>query len=182
VCIADWSSARAHDAEPAPYVVTSESWNYTAPELASGGEIDERADVFALGVIAYEMLADALPYENRAVATAADGSVQHVPMSLRCPELPRELTALIDRMLAYASWERPSSTDVHEELSAIIAQMSQASRASSTLRIRRPRWTPPLPFEDPMGMVMRHRASVHGATTDRLGPPSAVTERDEERD
>jgi hypothetical protein len=85
-------------------------------------------------------------------------------------------------MLAYASWERPSSTEVHEGLAAIVGQMSQATRTSPAMRIRRPRWTPPLPFEDPMGMVMRHRASVHSATTDRLGRDRAVTEPEGERD
>jgi len=161
VCIADWSSARAHDAERTPYVVTSESWYYTAPELAAGEDVDERADVFALGVIAYEMLAGAVPYENRPVATATDGSTQHVPMALRCPGIPRELTSLIDRSLAHRSWERPSSTEIHEGFASVVDQISQATRPAS-MRIRRPRWTPPLAFEDPMAMAQQGRA-----TTDR---------------
>ena len=161
VCIADWSSARAHDAARMAYAVTSESWHYTAPELAAGEDVDERADVFALGVIAYEMLTGAMPYEDRVAATAAGSSTRHLPMAMRCPGAPRELTALIDRALARASWERPSSTDVHEVLASIVVQMSRTTHPAP-MRIRRPRWTPPLAFEDPAMAALRSRT-----TTDR---------------
>src|SRR5262249_25721906 len=79
LCIADWSCARPHDAGPRRLVVTAESRAYTAPELAAGEPIDDRTDVFALGVIAYRMLTGAQPYEDRSVATAPDGATYHVP-------------------------------------------------------------------------------------------------------
>lgn len=164
VCIADWSTARAFDATRSPYVVTSESWHYTAPELAAGEDVDERTDVFALGVIAYEMLTGAVPYENRAGATGEVGSPQHVSLEMRCPDAPRELTTLVDQMLSYTSWERPSSTEVHEGLSEIVEMLAQATR-SSALRIRRPRWTPPVAFG--------------GAHLSALRAARAATEREE---
>ncbi|HWU86265.1 MAG TPA: serine/threonine-protein kinase [Kofleriaceae bacterium] len=160
VCITDWSTARAFDSERAPYVVTSESLHYTAPELAAGEDVDERTDVFALGVIAYEMLTGVVPYEHRLLATGA-GRCTHVPTALRCPDAPDELTALIDQMLVYAGWERPSSTEVHERLASIVERMARPARTAA-MRIRRPRWTPPVALQPLPVEAMYDRA-----TTDR---------------
>ncbi len=146
LCLADWSSARPHDAAPEPYAVTPGSRPYTAPELAAGELLDERTDVFALGVIAYQMLTGALPYEDRAVAAAPDGTTFHVPTALRCPDAAPELAALIDQMVAHARGERPGSAEAHDALSWIADQLARAAQIAP--RIRRPRWTPPLTFED----------------------------------
>ena len=50
------------------------TFNYMAPEQARGTDIDLRADLFAIGVLLYEMLAGQPPFKG---ATAADvvGSV-----------------------------------------------------------------------------------------------------------
>jgi len=122
LCITDWSAARTHDAqgihmwEPGPY---------TAPEVVRG-ELDDRADVFALGAIAYRAF----------TGTAPDGA----PISATAPHLPRSLTTLVDQMLAYDRWDRPSSAEVRAELAGVVAE------PPPDLRIRRPKWTPPLTF------------------------------------
>ena len=45
------------------------TFNYMAPEQARGSDVDARADLFALGVLLYEMLAGQPPFKG---ATAAD--------------------------------------------------------------------------------------------------------------
>ncbi len=91
-CIIDWSHARTHDT--ATQVPTG-SPAYRAPELASGA-FDGRADVFSLGVIAYEVLTRALPTMSAAQ---------------RCPGVPAGVTSLLDRMLDDAR-VRPTATEV----------------------------------------------------------------------
>ena len=146
LCLVDFRSARPHDAEPAPYPVTPEAWAYTAPELAAGEPFDDRTDVFALGVIAYQVLTGAAPYEDRAVATGPGGARFHIPAALRRPDAPRELTALVDQMVAYAREDRPRSAEAHEALASCADLLARAAQVMP--RIRRPRWTPPLAFEE----------------------------------
>ena len=142
VCITDWSDARAHDSTAAPHTPSAASWYYTAPEVANGDALDDRADVFSLGVIAYRLLTGVLPFEGL-IATAADGSTQHPPTEVRCTDAPRELTTMVDQMLAYDRWDRPSAGEVHQDLAWLCEALAIPTRG---LRIRRPRWTPSLDF------------------------------------
>ncbi len=147
ICIADWCDARAHDAAPGPYAPSAASWPYTSPELASGDPIDDRTDVFALGVIAYQILTGRLPFDGDCIATAADGSTQHVPTEVHAPDVPRELTGLVDSMLAYDRWDRPSMAEVHADLSWLADVLATPiARPPQIVRIRRPRWTPSMEF------------------------------------
>jgi serine/threonine-protein kinase len=119
MCVTEWSSARAHDAAG---VYSVEPTPYTAPELAIGDAVDDRADVFALGVVAYRTLTGVMPAK------------QHVLTEVYCPELPREITGLVDQMLSFDRWDRPSAAEVCAELAKPITH--------EVVRIRRPRWTP----------------------------------------
>jgi serine/threonine-protein kinase len=123
MCVTDWSAARPHDA--APLAAAPGAW--VAPELAAGDTIDDRADVYSLGLVAYRALA----------GVPATG----VALELACPELPRELTTLIDSMLAKDRWDRPSASEVRAELGFIAGTLA-TFRAPEAVRIRKPRWTP----------------------------------------
>ncbi|HEY6099086.1 MAG TPA: serine/threonine-protein kinase, partial [Anaeromyxobacter sp.] len=75
---------------------------YMAPEQAAGEPVDRRADVYAVGVLAYEMLTGELPI---AAATPIATLVAHQlrtpePPSRRRASIPPEVDALVLRALA----------------------------------------------------------------------------------
>lgn len=81
---------------------------YMAPEQVLGKAIDERTDIYSLGVILYEMLAGTAPFsgdDNVAVM------YQHVqggakPLHEQNPEISRTLSALVARMMAVEPEQR----------------------------------------------------------------------------
>jgi serine/threonine-protein kinase len=85
---------------------------YMAPEQAAGDDIDARADLYAWGMIAYELLAGRHPFANKTTAQqliAAQIAETPAPLLTVCPTLPPRVAALVDRTLAKRPDERPSS-------------------------------------------------------------------------
>ncbi len=76
---------------------------YMSPEQAAGERrIDERADIYALGVSGYEMLAGAPPFEGATAAALLAAHLTRTPKPLHevRPEVPRHVSAAIQRALA----------------------------------------------------------------------------------
>jgi serine/threonine-protein kinase len=139
LCIADWTDARVHDTSAPVHAVGP--IEYSAPELVKGDMIDDRVDVFSLGVIAYQTLTGTVP-------AVSEVRSQQVLTEVRCPEAPPPLTGLVDQMLAWDRFDRPSSAEVKAELTQLAADLAEPeSRAPGVVRIRKPRWTPSLSFE-----------------------------------
>lgn len=59
------------------------SVHYISPEQARGDEIDEKTDVYSVGVILYEMLSGKLPFESDSAVSVAIMQVQANPASLK---------------------------------------------------------------------------------------------------
>ena len=86
---------------------------YMAPEQITGGTIDSRTDQYALGLIAYEMLAGRLPFDSDEVIGLMFQQMSVVPAapSEHNPDLPDEVDAVILRMLSKSSTERFATTE-----------------------------------------------------------------------
>jgi len=103
--------------------------NYLAPELcAAEKDADERADLFALGVMLFEMLTGRLPYPAGSMTQTLHAHCHDWPSSLRdCPgDWPRPLRRLLRRLLARRPADRPSAYSATQDLVALeIATLRQ---------------------------------------------------------
>jgi tetratricopeptide (TPR) repeat protein/tRNA A-37 threonylcarbamoyl transferase component Bud32 len=76
---------------------------YMAPEQAAGDpDTDHRADIYALGIMAYEMLTGGLPFDAKTpqAMLAAHVSVTPPPVSQRRPDVPNAVEAIVMKCLA----------------------------------------------------------------------------------
>jgi serine/threonine protein kinase len=101
---------------------------YMAPEQIRGGPVDSRVDVFALGVVLYELLTGRRPFEG---ATPADvmSAILHqeaAPLSTLRPGVPPPLAWLVRRCLAKDPDRRVQTVrDVRNELEDLLRDMEQ---------------------------------------------------------
>lgn len=105
---------------------------YMAPEQARGGStVDHRADLYALGVVAYEALSGERPFRSgvaQALVAAHPDEVP-VPLGSRRPDVPPALAAMVMRMLETDPAARPqSASEVVTALDAPRATLDAARR------------------------------------------------------
>ncbi len=97
-----------------------------APEQARGETVDDRADVFSLGVVLWELLTgERLFWRGNTIATLR-ALVDEPIASLaeRKPELPPTLHALVGRMLDRDRRRRPSAAEVEATLRARVDSLT----------------------------------------------------------
>ncbi|HWP36697.1 MAG TPA: protein kinase [Gemmatimonadales bacterium] len=75
---------------------------FMSPEQASGEAVDERSDIYSLGVVAYYMLTGRLPFEGETIAAVLGKHITQPapPLASVAPEVPRHLAQAVDRCLA----------------------------------------------------------------------------------
>jgi len=86
---------------------------YMAPERIDNRPVDERADLFGLGVVLYELLADRLPFAGTSMMAMLASIVHGMPPSLRsvAPEVPADVSALVMQLIAHDPADRPASAE-----------------------------------------------------------------------
>ncbi len=102
---------------------------YMAPEQVMGHDVDKRADIYAMGVLCFEMLTGRLPYVGSNRMEVAYATVNTpIPSAVKInPNLPDELDVLLAKVLAKDPAARPQSV---KELLAQMARLPQ--RRTST--------------------------------------------------
>jgi hypothetical protein len=106
---------------------------YMAPEQIEGREVDARTDIFALGVILYEMISGRRPFfaDSRASLMAAVVAAEPPPLSSLQPRIPDSLERLVRRCLAKDPDDRWQTA---RDLAAELRWIADASPAMASGR------------------------------------------------
>lgn len=81
------------------------SVHYFSPEQASGGPVDERTDIYSLGVVMYEMMTGVVPFEGE---TAISVALQHVQDDIPLPtKYNRRIPRLVEQCILKAMAKNP---------------------------------------------------------------------------
>ena len=97
---------------------------YMAPEQALATDVGPPADLYAVGVLAYEMFSGNVPFHGSDVPMAI--MLQHLnepvpPLGARRPDLDPGVCAWVERMLAKAPEDRPrSAAEACDELDELV--------------------------------------------------------------
>ena len=161
---------------------------YMAPELAKGATADPRTEVYAFGILAYQVMAGRVPFDDLDSFRVLLRHTNEAPRRLGtlAPDVPDTVLAVVERCLAKNAEQRYQTMRELEHALSSIGPQGEAVEPST-----RP---PPAvaPNRDPVDLsevVTKPRATaVLGAgpvgeplpATDLLAPPSPDDDPDEE--
>jgi len=106
---------------------------YMAPEQVEAGKLTPALDVYALGIVFYEMLTGKLPFTGKTPLELALARLERPPVPIRehLPEIDEKWEAVIDRCLQ----RKPE--DRYPDAGAVIAHLDAMDRAVEHRKVRR---------------------------------------------
>jgi eukaryotic-like serine/threonine-protein kinase len=175
VKVTDFGIARAGTSQMTETGSIVGTAQYLSPEQARGGEVDQRSDLYSLGVVLYELLTGKTPFEGDTpveIAMKHLSNTPQTPSELR-PDIPPELDMVILRALAKDPDERYQSADEMEgDLDRVArgAPVAAATVDAATQVLSRPATT----------AAVAATAATMIAPPTRVPPPPIVEEELEE--
>ena len=178
VTVLDFGIAKISDPGPGEGTLTQAGLvcgtpQYMSPEQARGRPLDPRSDLYAMGVMLYQMASARLPFE---ADTPVGYLTKHIteppaPLRERCPDLavsPR-LEALVGRALSKEPAGRPPSADAFR--AELLACLRPAGAAPDPAREDRPpARRSPLPWVAGLAALAAAGGLVAWAVTARRAP------------
>ena len=136
--------------------------HYMSPEQVSGAPVDGRSDLYALGVVAYQVLSGRLPFEGlpAMAVLVAHATRPAPPLSTVAPDVPAALAEVVDRCLAKAPEARYATGEALAD-----ALVDALERAAADDPARTDRGDLPLPpglparLDDAQAAAIWHRAA-----------------------
>jgi serine/threonine protein kinase/Tfp pilus assembly protein PilF len=116
---------------------------YMSPEQARGDEVDQRTDIWSLGVVLYEMLTGELPFKGDHEAALLYSIVNEKPRALSAlrPDLPAPLASLVSKTLQKdRALRHQTAGELIADLQRLAVPAPQLSRAEKSIAV--------LPFEN----------------------------------
>jgi serine/threonine-protein kinase len=167
--ILDWGIAKviAEHAKSTRHTIDGQligTPQYLSPEQARGGELTEKTDVYSLGVMAYELFLEQLPFEAE---TAAEIMTMHLravppPASEAWPDIPTELEDLIHSMLAKNPLHRPTMLEVARKLEVVREELDRRRSQPITLpKVATGAAVEPAPIAEPLVVTQAPAVAKH---------------------
>lgn len=146
VKIIDFGIARVANSVIAPSTETIHivgTWQYMSPEQLRGEKATPLSDIYALGIIAYEMLTGRRPFNGRNPVQLAEmqkGGVKVMPRALRS-EIAAKAQDVILKALSYSPAERYKSAQTFgEDLAQALTLDEEKEAVPQTLHTSYRRW------------------------------------------
>jgi serine/threonine-protein kinase len=183
VKLADFGIARATDQSSITQVGSVlGTAAYLAPEQARGEEAGPQADLYSLGVVAYQLLSGRLPYEAASLSELTIKQQRESPRPLERLNalVPRALAEAVAQAMAISKEERPGSAlELAEEIRNGARGISPFGENAPTRHLGSAQATRVLPRRDPETAATRVAASVPAARAPRgsRAAPAAVRSR-----
>lgn len=109
--------------------------HYMAPEMLRGELVDHRVDLYALGIIAYQLLSGQLPFQGETPYAIIAGHLQGQPPVLHQinPDIPPSVDSVVQQALAKNREDRYSSGQAMiQALSAVLAASTAGTYPNNT--------------------------------------------------
>ena len=114
---------------------------YMAPEQVRGEPADRRSDIFAFGILLYELVSGTNPFQRAGIEATFVAILREPPAALRDqrPAMPPALDALVTRLLAKDPAARPQSfADVRGILRQLSGDLSSSTSLAPAAIVERP--------------------------------------------
>ena len=154
---------------------------YMSPEQAEGKPVDERSDIFSLGVTLYEMATGERPFTGQTSASILSSILRDTPRPLTDvnPALPRDLAVIVRRCLTKDPDRRyQSAKDLRNELEELQQSIDSGElTAPSVPAAARSRWLMPAMSIAIAAAVVIAAGAVMWRQRAASAPPSGVHSR-----
>jgi hypothetical protein len=112
---------------------------YMSPEQVSGKHVDERADIYALGVILFEMLTGRVPFTGESAIAVGFQQLKDPPPSPRSinPQIPEEIERIILKALEKNPMHRYRNVDeLRKQFESALPHFASAATGSQPITAR----------------------------------------------
>jgi serine/threonine protein kinase len=137
--------------------------NYMSPEQTRGLEVDERTDIWSLGVILYELVAGRTPFEGQTASDVLASILKNEPVPLQrcCPEAPPELQRIVRKALRKDLEER---YQLVKEMGVDLKNLRRELELSAEIELS---LQPPAPGARALGMSSSLGAAIQANSSSR---------------